>query len=127
MENQKILNHLELTSRINYLKLEKFKQEEEIINSYKEFVVALNPISILKESIIKRTENRDEKIDLFKIGMNTVTNFLINRYWNKNRSTKVLISTVLIELISTVFINKNTSKILLTISNLMQGKHKDYQ
>ena len=79
MEDQKIMNHLELISRINYLKLEKFKQEEEIINSYKELVVSLNPLSILKESINKRTENRDEKVDLLKIGMNTVANFFINK------------------------------------------------
>ncbi|HKM92324.1 MAG TPA: hypothetical protein VJY41_01595 [Prolixibacteraceae bacterium] len=122
MEDQKIMNHLELISRINYLKLEKFKQEEEIINSYKELVVSLNPLSILKESINKRTENRDEKVDLLKIGMNTVANFFINRYWGKNRGIKGLISSALIELISITFINENTSKILLGISKLMRRK-----
>ena len=119
MENKEISNHAELVLRIMDLKVEKFSREEELKYAFKEFVSALNPISMVKESLHQLAADRDVKFDLAKVGLNLGADFIIDKVLGRNRSFKGFLSSVLFEKFSTLFLNNNISKIVSEISKLL--------
>lgn len=124
MEKIKISSHTELVMRIMNLKAEKYTREEELRYSFKEFVYTLNPVSLVKESLHNLAEDREVKFDMAKIGINLGANFLIDKIMGRNRSIKGFLSSVLIEKLSSLFLNNNNniSKIISEVSKLLHPK-----
>ena len=122
MENIEINSHTELVMRIMHLKQEKFRQEEEIKYSIKEFLYSLNPITAAKKYLHELADDNVVKYDFAKMGLNLVANLLITRILGKNSSFKGILSALLVEKLSTSFINNNLSKI---ISGFSRRKHRN--
>jgi hypothetical protein len=125
MENIKISNRSELLLHIMHLKAEKYRQEEELKVTLKEFIDTLNPLSIVKESLSEMVRDKDVHFDLAKMGLNIGANFIIDQILGRNSSIKGFISAVLVENFSTSFINNNVSKIISGINKLIHRKPEE--
>ena len=119
MENTEITGYSEMVMRIMHLKQEKFRQEDELKDAFKEFIYNLSPVSMVKQSLHKLAEDREVQFDLTKIGLNLGANFLIDRILGKNSSLKGFLSALLVEKISDSFINNNLSTIISGIRRLI--------
>ncbi|HEV7231016.1 MAG TPA: hypothetical protein VGO45_06800 [Bacteroidia bacterium] len=112
MERQEISTHTELAIRIMHLKAEKFRQEEVLKNSFREFFYTLQPATIIKETLHELSQDKEVQFDLAKAGLNMGANFIIDKVLGKNRSIKGYLSSLLLERVSGSFINDNVSKIM---------------
>lgn len=121
MENE-VTNYPELLSRIEYLKIEKIRQEEELRHLFSEFVNTLNPITIVKESLHKLVEDKQVKVDFVKAGLNIGATFLIDLVFGRQRSVKDFLSSTVASKISTALINTNFSKIISGVTKLLPQK-----
>lgn len=124
MENKKITTHAELCLQIMHLKAEKFKQEEELKHTFKEFVYTINPVNLVKNSLHDLAVDKEVQFDLAKVGLNMGANFLINQVLGKNRSIKGFLSSMLVEKFSSSYINNNVSKIISGIGNFLKPKRE---
>ncbi len=122
MENTKISGHTELLLQIMHLKGEKFRQEEELKHSLKEFAYSLSPAQIVKDSLHKLASDKEVRVDLGKVGLNMGANFIIEKVLGRSNSIKGFLSSILVEKISGSIINNNSSKIISGISNLLFPK-----
>ena len=122
MENTPITNYNELLLRIRQLKEERSIQKEQLKYAFEEFTDTLNPISIVKGSLNKLVKDKDVHVNLAKAGLNLGTNFIIEKVLGRSRTIKGFLSSILLEKISTPFINSNASKITSGISKLMHSK-----
>ena len=126
MENTEISGHVELLLRIRQLKVEKLRQENELKYTFREFANSLEPLSVVKRSLHKMTQDKEVQFDLAKAGLNLSTNFIIGAVLGKYRGIKGFLSSVLLEKISTVFINNNVSEIIAGIDKLVyQNSEKE--
>jgi hypothetical protein len=119
MESREISTHTELAVRIMHLKAEKFRQEEVLKHSFREFFYTLQPASIIKETLHELSQDKEVQFDLAKAGLNMGANFIIDRVLGKNRSIKGYLSSILIEKFSGSFINDNMTKILEGVGKFM--------
>lgn len=119
MGNTEITIYTEVTMRIMHLKQEKFRQEDELKDAFKEFVYHLSPVSMVKQSLHQLAQDREVQFDLTKIGLNLGANFLIDRILGKNSSFKGFLSALLVEKISDSFINNNLSNLISGIRRLI--------
>ncbi|MBL7936374.1 MAG: hypothetical protein JNM51_11275 [Bacteroidia bacterium] len=124
MKNIHITNHAELMLRIMQLKSEKLSQETELKHSAKEFIYSISPVSIVKDSLHELAQDEDVKFDMTKVGLNIGANFLIDKIVGRNRSIKGFLGAMLIEKLSSKFINNNTSSIISGIGRLISAKKK---
>lgn len=125
MERQEISTHTELAIRIMHLKAEKFRQEEVLKNSFREFFYTLQPSSIIKETIHELSQDKEVQFDLAKAGLNMGANFIIDQVLGKNRSIKGYLSSLLVEKVSGSFINDNVTKIMEGIGKFFnRNNHK---
>ena len=122
MENNKISNYSELILRIEYLKSEKVKQEEELKVTFKEFVKTLDPIEMMKQSLHKLAEDKEVQVDLTRVGVSIGVNYLINKILYKSNNIKGFLSSVLVNLLSSALTNENISKIITKITDLIHPK-----
>jgi hypothetical protein len=120
MENTEISSHAELLMSIMHLKSEKFRQEEEIVYTFKELAYYLNPITMVRGSLHELAQNKEVQFDLAKVALNLGANLVIDQVFGKYRSIKGLFRSVLIETISTTFINNNVTKIISGITKLIR-------
>ena len=119
METTNITSYDDLVLHIMHLKVEKFKQEEALKNTFMNFISSLYPVSIIKATIHKLAEDKEVQLDITKVGLNMGTNLIIDQIFGKNRSIKGFLSSILIEKFSNSLINNNTSKIMSIISKLV--------
>lgn len=124
MENIKITNHTQLQLHIMHLKSKKLSQEIELKHSVKEFVYSISPIAIVKDSLHSLVQDKEVRMDLTKVGLNIGANFLIDKVVGRSRSIKGFLSSILIEKISTSFINSNASSIISGISKIIHSGSK---
>lgn len=124
MENLKITNHSELQFRIMQLKSEKLSQEIELKVKVKEFFYTLSPVSIVKNSLRDLVSDKDVRFDMAKVGLNVGANFLIDKVVGRNRSIKGFLGSLLIEKVSSSFINNNASSIVSVFSKLFHSNTK---
>ncbi len=124
MENLKISNQSELQFRIMQLKSEKLSQEIELKVKVKEFVYTLSPVSIVKNSLRDLVSDKEVRFDMAKVGLNVGANFLIDKVVGRNRSIKGFLGSLLIEKVSSSFINNNTSFIVSVFSKLFHSNTK---
>ncbi len=119
MEKKEISNYSELTLRIEYLKLEKIKQEEELKVTFKEFVNTLDPILMMKQSLHKLAEDKEVQVDLTRVGVSIGVNYIINKILYKSNNIKGFLSSVLVNLLSTALTIENISKIINVVTNFI--------
>lgn len=119
METTEIVNHTELLMRITLLREEKCRQEEEIKDTFNNFVSTLDPVYLVKKSLHNLAEDKDVQYNLSKVVLNFGTSFIIDKILGKNRSIKGFLSAVLVERFSTSVINNNLPKIISVITNLL--------
>lgn len=124
MENIKITNHTQLQLHIMHLKSKKLSQETELKHSVKEFVYSISPIAIMKDSLHSLVQDKEVRMDMAKVGLNIGANFLIDKVVGRNRSINGFLGSLLIEKISTSFINSNSNSIVSGISKLFSAKVK---
>jgi hypothetical protein len=122
MENIIITSHTDLVMRIMHLKQEKFRQEEELKYSFKEFAYSLNPVSLVKQTLHDLAGDSEVQYDLTKVGLNLGANLIIDRILGKNSSIKGFLSALLVEKISASFISGNLSKIVSGIRKLIHRR-----
>lgn len=119
MENKKILNHYDLLCHISKLKDDKISQEFELKLKLNEFVKTLNPISMVKNSLRELAQNKEVRLDVAKVGLNVGANFLIDNVLGRGRSIKGFLSSLLMEKISSIVIDKNASSIISGIGKFI--------
>jgi len=119
MENRKILSYMDLELQILLLKMDKTRQEEKLKLNVKEFINALSPASIVKNSLHELAGDKEVQVDLLKVSLNTGANFLIDKVLGKNKSIKGFLSSLLVEKVSSSLINNNASKIVSKIGQLL--------
>lgn len=124
MKSKEILNHAELSLRIMQLKSEILLQEDELKYKFKELLVTLSPMSIVKESIHDLATDKEVQFDLTKVGLNAGANFLIDQVLGRNRSIKGFLSSFIVEKIANTLINKNASGIVSGISKLLNNNNQ---
>ncbi|MBA3663066.1 MAG: hypothetical protein H0W61_02515 [Bacteroidetes bacterium] len=117
MEN--VSNHTQLALRIKQLKAKKFIQEEELKVAIKEFVNTLSPLSMVKDSLHKLATDNEVKTDLATVGLKLGANLLIDTVLGKRSGIKGFLSSLLVENVAGSYINNNSSKIISTISQLL--------
>lgn len=119
MEKTEISNYSELMMRIEYLKEEKTKQEEELKVTFKEFVNSLDPIQMMKQSLHKLAEDKEVQVDLTRVGVSIGVNYIINKILYKSNNLKGFLSSVFVNLISSTLTTENISKIITVITNFI--------
>ena len=119
MEKIEITSYSELLMRIEYLKLEKTRQEEDLKVSFKEFTDSLDPIQMLKQSLHKLAEDKEVQVDLTRVGVSIGVNYIINKILYKSNNLKGFLSSVLINLLSTALTTENISKIINAVTNFI--------
>jgi hypothetical protein len=85
MESTTIDSYAELLLRIEYLKAEKVKQEEDLKKVFSEFVDTLNPLLMVKQTIHKLAADGQVKRDLTTAALNVGVTFLVGRMLGRNR------------------------------------------
>ncbi len=122
MKNVNITNHSELVFRIMELKAQKLSQEIELKHCIKEFAYTINPTSMIKDTIHELSQDKEVRFDLAKVGLNVGANFIIDKVLGRNNSIKGFLSSMLLEKISTTFINKNATGIISGLGKLISSK-----
>ena len=123
MADTTITNHKDLVLRITHLKASKLRQEEDLKHVFTTVIGAMNPVSILKDSIHELAENKAIQLDLTKVGLDIVTNFVIDKVLGRNRSIRGFLSSVLVEKLSGSFINnENVLKMIMGIKYWLSKK-----
>ena len=124
MEKIKITNHTQLQLRIMHLRSEKISQEIELKHTIKEFIYSISPLAIVKDSLHSLVQDKEVRFDMAKVGLNLGANFLIEKVVGRSKSFKGFLSSILIEKISSSFINSNASSIISGISKIMHSNSK---
>jgi len=122
MENAVISSYAELTSRMNYLKSEKFRQEEELKSTFSEISASLNLFSLIKGSLNKRTEKKNVFFNLIKVGLTMGSTFIMDKILGKRRSFKGFLSSLLMEGFAAILINLDVLKIISAVNGFMSQK-----
>jgi hypothetical protein len=122
MENAVISNYAELTSRINYLKSERIRQEEELKSTFSEISASINLFSLINGSLNKRTEKKSVFFNLIKVGLTMGSTFIMDKILGKRRSFKGLLSSLLMEGFTALLINLDVLKIISAVNGFMSQK-----
>ena len=122
MENIEIIGHTDILRRIIVLKAEKAEQEAEIKETFRDFLHALDPVSIVKSSLRELAGDKVVHMDLAKIGMNLGADLIIYQLLGKNQGAKGFLRSLLLEKISKALINSNAIEIISGITNLLHKK-----
>ena len=124
MENIEISDHAALLLRIDSLTKVRNSQESKLKESFTDLALSLNPISIVKSSLHDLASDTNLHLDLTKVGLNVGANLIINQVLGKQRTTRGLMSSVLVEVITTALINSNAAKIVTGISQFISTEPK---
>ena len=120
MKNTGISNHASLVLRIAELRADKLQQEDELKDSFEAFTKTLSPLSMLKGSMQGFVKDKELRSDILKAGLNLGTDFIIEKVLGRSRSVKGFLSSILVEKLSTPFINNTVTKIFSGISKPKQ-------
>ena len=119
MSKTTILNHKQLVAQIKQLKTDRINQEAHLTHSVGEFLQAINPITIAKNTLHALAVDSEVHYSLAKVGLNMAANFIIEKVLGKNRSVKGFLSTILVEIMSNAYINQHAPEIITKIKNLI--------
>ena len=104
--------HAELLQKILQLQQQKKQQEQTIKMQFQDLTTALNPVALVKESILNLVAEKEVQQGVAKVGINVVANFVIEKILGRNNSIKGYISSLLVEKMSTPFLSKLTEKFI---------------
>lgn len=122
MRNIEISSYEDLVLRIMYLKDQKLEQEIELKRTFKDLVSQINPITIIKDSILGMINDKEIQYGLASTGINMGINFIVNKIFGKNRSVKGFLSSLMVEVFTGTYVTENMPKIIAGISSLMHRK-----
>lgn len=97
MQKNTPFNQLDLSMQIDLLKAQKKVQQADLANSFHQFVFALNPVTILKNSINNLVADTEVTHSLANAGAQMGTNLVIDMVLGKYRSVKGFFGSVLLE------------------------------
>lgn len=119
MNNYSITTHEELKQQINHLKIKKAQSAEDLKKSLVAFFESIDPVSVIKGSLHALASDKTVRTDIAKVGLNMGANIIIDKILGKHQSIKGFLSALLVEKISSEFINNNFSHIVAGISKMM--------
>jgi hypothetical protein len=90
MTNTVISNHEDLLMQIEYLKSEKLNQELGLKVSFKEFLIAVHPVNIVKKTLSDLANDSEIKNKVVRAGLTIGTNYLVNFILSKQKILKHL-------------------------------------
>ncbi len=105
--HQAITSHATLLERMEELKAERTIHERKLQEISKEFVESLNPAKKVKRFFHEMAADKDIQTDLSKIAVTAGSDFLIGKTFGKYRSIAGFVSSLVIENVSSGFLNKH--------------------
>lgn len=97
--------HETLLLEISNLRLKRKLQEEELKDAWKNFADSMNPVSIVKDSILKLTHDPEVKTELGSAAMHAGASLIIGKVLGKHRSIKGYVASVIVEKLYFSFID----------------------
>ena len=122
MINSDIQDHATLISRIAELRVDRSIQESRLKKSFEQFTGSLSPVSLIKESIKRFSQNEELGSDILKSGLNLGANFIIEKVLGRSRTLKGFFGSILAEKVSTPLINTTVTKMLAGKGKQKTGK-----
>ena len=119
MNNAEISCHAELASRINYLKSEKLRQEEELKRTFKGLAYNFGPASMVMNFMNGREGQHKVLFNMVKGGLKMSFNFLIDWFLHRRRSSKGFLRSLLVEEFFILLVNSNVSKIMSLVNGFL--------
>lgn len=120
-----ISTHADLIAHIVDVRINLETQGIALKEHFKEFVHTISPFEVAKSSIHALVNDKEVQFDLIKGGMNLGSNFIIERIFNKDHGIKGFLSSVILEKVSSSFIQANAANIIVGISKLFSKKQPE--
>lgn len=115
MENKEIKNYPDLVLHIMHLKQQKFRQEEEIKHSIREFIFSLNPVVMIKKALHDMAQDSQTKFDMAKVGLDMGITMLIHKVMHRTSGFKGFLGKLLIGKFSSTFLYSNVHKVISAV------------
>lgn len=125
MEKAAISTHADLLSHIMEIRASKDAQEASLKVAFKELALSLSPVEVAKSSIHNLVNDKGVQFDLIKGGMNLGSNFLIDTIFKKQSGIKGFLSSIIMEKVSSSFIQANAANIIVGVTKLFSKKQPD--
>lgn len=119
MDTSKVTTYQDLTNMIETSKTSKGVQDDALIESMKNFANAMSPIQVAKSTLHDLIRDKDVQFDLLKGSMVLGSKFIIEKFVNRQDSIKGFLSSVIIENMSSSFIEKNAPQIVLGMTKMI--------
>lgn len=122
MEKEAISIHADLAHLILQLRESKDNQEMALKESFKNFAHALSPVEVAKSTLHELVKDKEVQFDLVKGGMNLGANYFISSVFNQQGSFKGFLNTLVLEKLSSTFIQANAGQIIIGVAGLFSKK-----
>jgi len=120
-----ITDYNQLLRRIEFLKIEKKVQEEELHLKFKSFTSTLEPISIIKKSLHDLASDTTVQEDVTTLGLNTGVGYVVEKVMGRTKSVKGFLSSILVEKFVKLLIKKSAPIIVSGITNYLETKKSE--
>jgi hypothetical protein len=124
MEKATISTYTDLQSLIALVRESKDRQEEELKESFKKFAHALSPVEVTKSTIHELVKDKEVQFDLVKGGMGLGASYLIEGLFNKRLGIKGFLGSMVLEKLSSSFIQANAGNIIIGVTSWLSAKNK---
>lgn len=118
MEKATVSIHADLMLKIQEIQESKEYQEQELKENFREFANELSPVSVVKSSIHELVNSKEVQFDLLKGGMKLGASYLIKRSFNNNLGIKGFLSSLLLEKLSSSFIEANSADLVVGVIDM---------
>ncbi len=118
----KITGYQDLQERIEDLRNESSKAQQDMESAFDRVVTGLDPVTLVKSSVQQLSRDHGLKMDVVKAGMNMGANFLIDKIMGRRKSLKGFLSSILLEKYSQLFIEKGVPGIIQAVANTLKTK-----
>ena len=88
MDNSDITNHAVLLLRIKQLRGEKIVQEAQLKQNFDGYMRGLDPVEIGKGALRKLVTDSEVQLDMVKLGLNILANYIIDKIMGKHGGVK---------------------------------------
>lgn len=118
----KITGYQDLQERIEDLRNESSKAQQDMESAFDRVVTGLDPVTLVKGSVQQLSRDHGLKMDVVKAGMNMGANFLIDKMMGRRKSLKGFLSSILLEKYSHLLIEKGVPGIIQAVANTLKTK-----
>ena len=123
MNDEQIINsHQSLLARIEEVKAQKKIHEKQLQEIIREFADGLDHVKIIKRYLRELAEDKQIQTDVTKIAATVGKDFFIGKIFGKYRSMAGFLSSIIIENISSKYINKYAYKFIDNVRTLIATK-----